>query len=150
MLRLKWISHPHRGICRGVVIGSVVTLTAYRVLQLLGIRIERRIANCRQLEPTLGWHHRRFWCCQRGALRTYGCAVCRIASRIDRVGRIVLQLHIVHLGVGLCCAYIVGCRCCVRGACEVESYNSVSYILRALHHATRPRHCAVERSRYVS
>ena len=150
MLRLKWISHPHRGIGRCVIVCCVVALTAYRVLQLLGVRIERTITYRRQLEPTLGWHNRWLWRCQCCCSRLYRSAICCIASRIDRVGRIILQLHIAHLCVGLCCAYVVGCCCCVRGACEVERYKSVGYILRALHRATRRRHKAVERSRYVS
>ena len=151
MLRLERICRPHRGICRFVVVGGVVTLATYRVFQLYSIRIEFPVVRSRQLKPTFAWLCRcLLWRCQRGASRSYGCAVCRCASRIYRVGCVILQLHIAHLRVGLCCAYIVGCCCRVRGACEVESYKSVSYILRALHHATRRRQSAIERSRYVS
>ncbi len=150
MARLERICHPHRGVGRVVVIGGVVTLATRIDLQLLCIRIERTIANRRQFEPTLAWHSRWYGRCQRCSCRCYSGAVCCGARSVDRVGRSRLQLHVAHLRVSLCCAYVVGCRCRVRRACEVERYNSVSYILRALHHATRRRQSAVKRSRYVS
>ena len=151
MLRLERISRPHRGIGRFVVVGGVVALAVYRVFQLYSIRIEFPVVRSRQLKPTFAWLCRcLLWRCQRGASRSYGCAVCRCASRIYRVGCVILQLHSVYLCVGLCCAYIVGCRCRVRRTGKVECNLSVSYKLRALHHTTRRRQSAVKRSRYVS
>lgn len=77
MLRLERICRPHRGVCRFVVVGGVVTLTARLHLQLHRIRIEFLGIFCGQLEPSFGW----------GTTRYSACGVSIILSRGRVYGR---------------------------------------------------------------
>ena len=76
MLRLERICCPHRGVCRFVVVGGVVTLATRLNLQLHRIRIEFLGIFCRQLEPTLGW-----FCCSLGRVRGRTLIVTRVRGR---------------------------------------------------------------------
>ena len=75
MARFQCVSHPHRGICRAIVVGGVVAHSRRCLhLQLLRRRVERCIANRGQLEPTVAW-----FCCSLGRVR--GRTLIRVRGR---------------------------------------------------------------------
>ena len=83
MLRLEWVCHPHRGVCRLVVEDGVVTLATILDLALYGIGIGVVATLCGEFEPRL----RGLATCSRGRV---WCGRRNLASRVTTPSSILL------------------------------------------------------------